>query len=315
LVVYAPASIGIAVGAHASAGEMLRDADVALYEAKDQGKDRYVMFAPEMETVLQQRRELETDLRAAIGTDQFELVYQPTFSLSTDAITGVEALVRWQHPERGLIMPDDFIPLAEETSMIVPIGTWVLNEACRQGAAWQQSGHSINVSVNVSGRQLDGDVDFVAIVADALAESGLSPTLLTLEITETMLMRDAVSSARRLRALKDLGIRLAIDDFGTGYSSLGYLQQFPIDALKIDRSFIDGLADKPESAALIHSLVQLGKALGIETLAEGIEEQAQLSHLKREECDSGQGYLFARPLSVSALEELIAALPSTVTAK
>jgi EAL domain-containing protein (putative c-di-GMP-specific phosphodiesterase class I) len=303
--VYVKTSIGIAIGARDSADELLHDADVALYAAKDAGRDQYVVFAPELQAVIHERRQLEVDLRAAVGSDQFFLVYQPTFDLLSSSITGVEALIRWQHPTRGLVTPDDFIFLAEETSLIVPIGRWVLGEACRQAAEWRRRGHSLSVSVNVSGRQLDNDVDFVADVQAALAASGLDPRLLTLEVTETMIMRDADVSTRRLRALKALGVRIAIDDFGTGYSSLAYLRQFPVDTLKIDRSFISAIADNEESSALIRAMIQLGKALGIETLAEGIEEDTQLQNLLREQCDSGQGYLFARPLRPDDLEAFI----------
>jgi diguanylate cyclase (GGDEF)-like protein len=311
LTVHAQASIGIAVGVRSSADELLRDADVALYEAKGAGKNRYVLFAPEMQAAVQDRLELEMDLRAAIGSDQFFLDYQPIFDLEARTITGVEALIRWQHPTRGLVMPDEFIPLAEDTALIVPIGRWVLAEACRQAAEWQQRGHDLGISVNISGRQLDDDGDVLPDVRATLADSGLEPGLLTLEITESVLMRDAPASARRLVALKALGVRIAIDDFGTGYSSLGYLEQFPVDALKIDRSFISGVARNPESSALIHTMIQLGKTLGIETLAEGIEDQAQLLGLLGEQCDSGQGYLLARPLTPDALEELIQATPRT----
>jgi len=307
--VHARASIGIAVGLRASADELLRDADVALYEAKGAGKDCYVIFAPEMHTVIEQRLEVETDLRDAVSSDQFFLVYQPVFDLQANTITGVEALIRWQHPRRGLVMPDDSIPLAEDTSLIVPIGRWVLTEACRQAAEWQRRGHRLGMSVNVSGRQLASDVDLPGDVRDALENSGLEPGLLTLEITETMVMRDVTASARKLHALKALGVRIAIDDFGTGYSSLGHLQQFPVDALKIDRSFISGLAHNPESSALIHTMIQLGKTLGIETLAEGIEEPTQLLSLLEQQCDSGQGFLLARPLTAVALEELIESQP------
>jgi diguanylate cyclase (GGDEF)-like protein/PAS domain S-box-containing protein len=305
LTVHAQASIGIAVGLRSTAAELLRDADVALYAAKSAGKDCYVCFTPEMQTAVSARPELEMDLRDAAGTDQLFLVYQPIFDLSTRAITGVEALLRWQHPTRGLVMPDVFIPLAEETALIVPIGRWVLAEACRQAADWRRRGHPLAVSVNISGRQLAHDVDLVADVQSALIESMLDAGELTLEVTESMLMRDADFSARRLRALKELGVRIAIDDFGTGYSSLGYLQQFPVDALKIDRSFIWRIATSPEANALIHTLVQLGKTLGLETVAEGIEEDRQLQNLQREFCYSGQGYLFARPLTPDQLESLI----------
>jgi diguanylate cyclase (GGDEF)-like protein len=306
----ARASIGIAAGVRSTAGELLRDADVALYEAKNAGKDRFVVFAPEMQTAVQDRLELEMDLRDAVGTDQLFLVYQPTFDLREVTVTGVEALIRWNHPTRGLVGPDQFIPLAEETGLIVPIGRWVLAEACRQAAEWRQRGHELSISVNVSARQLESDQDFLADVRATLEATAMDPRLLILEITESMLMRDASASAERLHALKALGLRIAIDDFGTGYSSLAYLQQFPVDSLKIDRSFISGVASSPESTALIHTLVQLGKALGIETLAEGIEEQAQLLNLQREQCDSGQGYLFARPLPPAELEALLATMPS-----
>jgi diguanylate cyclase (GGDEF)-like protein len=300
------ASIGIAMGVRATADELLRDADVALYEAKAAGKDCFVIFAPEMQLAVLDRLELESDLRNAIDTDQLFLVYQPTFDLRSEKITGVEALLRWNHPTRGLVMPNDFIPLAEETGLIAPIGRVVLAQACLQVARWQRTGNPLSVAVNVSGRQFDGHNDLVADVRAALRASDLDPTLLTLEITETMLMRDAARSAEKLVELKALGIRIAIDDFGTGYCSLAYLQQFPVDALKIDRSFITGIASSPEADALIHTLVQLGKTLGIETYAEGIEERSQLHHLQQEECDSGQGYLFARPLAPEALEDLLA---------
>ena len=299
------ASIGIAVGLRVAAADLLRDADVALYEAKAAGKDCYVVFASEMQMVVQARLELEMDLRRAVGTDQLFLAYQPTVDLRTEMITGVEALLRWNHPIRGLLMPDTFIPIAEETGLIVPIGRWVLAEACRQDAAWQGQGHALSMAVNVSGRQLDSHSDLFEDVRHALVGSELEPALLTLEITETMLMRDATRSAQQLRDLKALGLRVAIDDFGTGYCSLAYLQQFPVDTLKIDRSFINGIDNSPEAGALIHTFVQLGKTFGIETHAEGIEELSQLRYLQGEGCDSGQGYLFARPLSPEALEELI----------
>jgi diguanylate cyclase (GGDEF)-like protein len=309
------ASMGIAVGVRETADDLLRDADVALYEAKAAGKDCFVLFAPEMQLAVLDRLELESDLRKAIGTDQLFLVYQPTLDLRSETITGVEALLRWNHPTRGLVMPDVFIPLAEETGLIAPIGRLVLFQACAAAAGWQRLGGPLSVAVNVSGRQLDGNTDLVGDVRTALSRSGLNPGLLTLEITETMLMRDASRSADRLRELKALGVRIAIDDFGTGYSSLAYLQQFPVDALKIDRSFITGIASSPEANALIHTLVQLGKTLGIETYAEGIEDRSQLQHLQREECDSGQGYLFAKPLSPRALEELLTGSPSPAEAR
>jgi diguanylate cyclase (GGDEF)-like protein len=297
-------SIGIALGERASAAELLGDADVALYEAKAAGKNYYTLFESSMQTAARDRLELEMDLADALEDQDLFLLYQPTFDLQSERVIGVEALIRWRHPTRGVIPPIEFIPIAEESGLIVPIGRWVLQEACRQAKAWHDHGHRIDMSVNVSGRQLDDD-DLVEDVRGSLAENSLDPATLTLEITETTLMRDAEATAKRLHMLKELGVRIAIDDFGTGYSSLAYLRQFPADALKIDRSFISGIAASKESAALIHTLVQLGKTLDIETLAEGIEDQAQLETLQREHCDHGQGFLFSRPLDVDAVEQFL----------
>ena len=218
--------------------------------------------------------------------------------------TGVEALIRWKHPVRGVVQPDDFIPLLEETGMIVEVGKWVLQEACRQGATWRAAGYPIGMAVNVSGRQLDTD-QLIGDIEGALSDSGLDPQALTIEITETTLMRNAEETARRLEQIKTLGVRIAIDDFGTGYSSLAHLQRFPVDALKIDRSFVSQLQHNQEGETLIHTLVQLGKALSIETVAEGIEQQQELSLLQDEDCDNGQGFLFARPLDVAATEAFL----------
>jgi diguanylate cyclase (GGDEF)-like protein len=299
------ASVGIAVGERASAAELLRDADIAMYRAKWDGKNRHVMFERGMQDAVQNRMELEMDLRVALERDEFFLVYQPTFDLRDMSPTGMEALIRWNSPSRGVVQPDDFIPLLEETGLITGIGKWVLAEACRQGAKWREAGYPIGMAVNVSAKQLDTD-EFVSDVEQALAQSGFEPGKLTIEITETTLMRDAAETARRLAAVKQLGVRIAIDDFGTGYSSLAHLQQFPVDALKIDRSFISQLSHNREGETLIHTLVQLGKALSIETLAEGIEQQEELTLLRDEHCDSGQGFLFARPLDVGATEVFLA---------
>jgi diguanylate cyclase (GGDEF)-like protein len=298
------ASIGIATGARACAEDLLRDADIAMHKARWDGRDRYVMFETGMQDSIQKRMELEMDLRGALDRDEFFLVYQPTFALSDMRPTGVEALLRWERPGRGTVQPNDFIPLLEETGLIVAVGRWVLEQATRQGAAWRRAGHPIGVAVNVSGRQLDGD-QFITDVKEALASSGLAASALTLEITETTLMRNTEETATRLRAVKELGVRIAIDDFGTGYSSLAHIQRFPVDSLKIDRSFISQIADNPEGETLIRTLVQLGKALSIETLAEGIEREHELSLLQAEQCDSGQGYLFARPLEADAAEEFL----------
>jgi diguanylate cyclase (GGDEF)-like protein len=298
------ASIGIAIGERASADDLLRDADLALYAAKAAGKDSYVLFESRMQTAAGERLALEMDLSKALERSELHLLYQPTFELSSERVIGVEALIRWCHPTRGVVSPEEFIPIAEESGLIVPIGRWVLEEACRQVALWHRQGFEIGVAVNVSACQLDDD-SLIEDVRRTLEASGLDPAVLTLEITETALMRDAKATAGRLVLLKQLGVLIAIDDFGTGYSSLAYLRQFPADVLKIDRSFVTGIATSDESAALIHTLVQLGKALHIETLAEGIEDQAQLETLQREHCDHGQGFLFSRPLEVEALEEFL----------
>jgi len=300
------ASVGVAWGLRESADELLRDADLALYEAKADGRNRYVAFKSAMQTAARDRVELEMDLAGALERDELFLLYQPTFELSSESITGVEALVRWQHPQRGLIGPDRFIPLAEESDLIVSIGAWVLRESCRQAARWHAQGRPLRMSVNVSARQLDAG-GLIDDVRAALRDSGLPAAYLTLEVTETALMRDPDATATRLRQLKRLGVRIAIDDFGTGYSSLAYLRQFPADALKIDRSFVAGIADSKHASAIVHTLVRLGKTLNIETLAEGIEERYQLETLQREHCDLGQGFLFSRPVPAQTLDELFTA--------
>jgi EAL domain-containing protein (putative c-di-GMP-specific phosphodiesterase class I) len=253
------------------------------------------------------------DLLAAVGTDQFFLLYQPIFDLQDMSVVGVEALLRWNHPNRGLLQPDTFIPALEGSGLIVPVGRWVLLEACRQAAVWHRQGQSIGMSVNVSARQLDAD-GILDDVRHALAMSGLPPRSLTIEITETGLMRNTKNAQKQLMALKSLGVLIAIDDFGTGYSSLAYLQQFPVDSLKIDRSFISGMAKSSEGDALLHTLMQLGKALNLETLAEGIEEPGQLTQLQSEECDVGQGFLFAKPLSADEVGELFGRAQNPITA-
>jgi diguanylate cyclase (GGDEF)-like protein len=296
------ASIGIAIGDRISAEELLRAADIAMYRAKWDGKQRYVVFESDMQDAVQTRVELEMDLREALEDEDFFLAYQPTIDLTDMSPTGVEALIRWRHPSRGVLQPEEFIPLLEQTGLIVEVGRWVLMQACEQAAKWRAAGYPIAMAVNVSGRQLDSD-QILADIQEALSDSGLDPGALTIEVTETTLMRNIEETARRLTEIKLLGVRIAIDDFGTGYSSLAHLQRFPVDALKIDRSFISGLKSNQEGATLIHSLVQLGKALSIETFAEGIEQPHELSLLQDEDCDSGQGFLIARPLDVPATEE------------
>jgi diguanylate cyclase (GGDEF)-like protein len=303
------ASIGVAYGQHATAEELLADADVALYAAKEAGRNQFVTYESGMQTAAQDRITLEMDLADAIAAEELFLVYQPTFDLTSERTTGVEALLRWRHAERGVIAPDVFIPIAERSGLILPVGRWVLQAATRQAAQWRAQGYELSISVNVSGRQLDHD-ELVDDVRSALLESGLEPSALTVEITETALMRDPDATARRLDAIKELGVRVAVDDFGTGYSSLAYLRQFPVDTLKIDRAFVQGIASSKESAALIQTLIDLGKTLNLETIGEGIEDLAQLELLQRARCDSGQGFLFARPLEAGALTEFLNSRPA-----
>ena len=298
-------SIGVALGDRVTADQLLRDADTALNRAKADGKKCFVVFSHSMQEAVDERRHLETDLHGALENGQFFLLYQPTVDLSTGAFTGVEALLRWRHPRRGVVQPDDFIPSLERSGLIVPVGHWVLESACRQGAEWHRRGHRIAVSVNVSARQLERD-KIVEDVRGALAVSGFDPSMLLLELTETTLMQDVDATSARLARLKGIGVRIAIDDFGTGYSSLAYLRHFPIDVLKIDRSFVSGIGDTTEAAALVHTLVQLGKVLGLETIAEGIETDDQRLRLKAERVDGGQGFLYARPLTVEQVDQLLA---------
>jgi len=306
--VHAKASIGIATGVRASAEELLRDADIAMYRAKWGGKSRYLVFESGMEDEVQSRLETEMDLQSALENDEFFLVYQPTFDLQTMTPTGVEALIRWRRPGRGVAQPEEFIPLLEETKLIVDVGAWVLREACAQAASWQAEGRALELSVNVSALQLDTD-DLLDHVVEALNASGLAPESLTIEITETTLMRNIEETARRLGELKALGVRIAVDDFGTGYSSLGHLRQFPVDVLKIDRSFVSQLSEGGEGEILLHTLVQLGKALEIETTAEGIERPQDLSLIRAKDCNNGQGFLFARPLSAQDAESFFRQWP------
>jgi diguanylate cyclase (GGDEF)-like protein/PAS domain S-box-containing protein len=300
------ASIGIADGDRTQAEDLLRDADLALYKSKAAGRNRYTVFETEMQTALQDRLILEADLRAALDAGQFYLDYQPTFNLFDTSTVGVEALLRWAHPTRGTVAPLQFIATLEDTGLIVPVGRWVLTEACRQGAAWHHDGLPLSVSVNVSARQLEAG-SFPHDVTTALADSGLPPGALVIEITESILMRDAEATIARLTSLKATGIRIAIDDFGTGYSSLAYLRQFPVDVLKIDQSFVTGVTNSDQGEALLHTLVQLGKRLGLQTVAEGIETRDQLRTLQLQDCDTGQGFLIAKPMTPAAITEYVRA--------
>jgi len=297
-------SIGIATGTSQSAGDLLRDADLALYAAKAAGTDRFVTFADEVQVALAARRSLGLDLKSAVADDQLFLVYQPVFDLKDGTLRGVEALLRWQHPEHGVVPPDQFIPIAEETGLIIEIGRWVAQQACSQASLWQARGVQMVIGINVSGRQLDED-GFVPEIAEILDKTDLEPASVMLEITETALMGDPDAAAARLEELKRLGVRIGIDDFGTGFSSLAYLRRFPVDSLKIDRSFVNAIGSSGDASALVKTLVQLGKTLKLTTLGEGIETEEQLAELRRVGCDFGQGFLFARPLPVEKIDEML----------
>jgi len=303
--VFVSASIGIAYGQD-DAQDLLRNADVAMYRAKRSDEaGAYATFEPSMHTAVVERLEIEADLRRAIERDELLLHYQPIIELASGRIAGVEALLRWAHPRRGLVMPFEFIPLAEETRLILELGRWVLREACRQAAFWRADPRTDRptVSVNISGLQLlDSSLD--AEVAAALADSGLEPASLTLEITETVLVQDVAAAVDRLEKLRALGVSIAIDDFGTGYSSLRYIRRFPADVLKIAKPFVDGLHDETD-AALVRTIVALADSLALRTVAEGIEDHRQLARLRELGCLLGQGYLFARPLPAHDVTELL----------
>jgi len=295
------ASVGIATGDRHSAQELLRDADVALYQAKAMGKDCCVLFEPEMQSAAVDRLALKSNLYSALANDQFFLLYQPIFDVKTMAVRGVEALLRWQHPVRGVISPDEFIPVLEENGLILSVGAWVLRQACAQAMQWRDRGYQVQMSVNVSMRQIASS-RLVDDVAEALLQSGIEPGTVTLEVTESVLMRDAEATVAHLKRLKELGVLIAIDDFGSGQSSLTYLRRFPIDELKIDRSFIAAIDGSHQAAALLHAVVELARTLGLTTVAEGIETEAQLEGVRQEHCGYGQGFLFARPLTPEAIE-------------
>jgi diguanylate cyclase (GGDEF)-like protein/PAS domain S-box-containing protein len=308
--VFVTASTGIALSTPQDlhADELLRNADVAMYTAKERGKGRYVKFEPDMHAALVRRLELEANLRRAVEREEFEVHYQPLFDLRSGGMTGVEALVRWRDPERGLISPAEFIPVAEDTGLIVPLGRWVLRQACMDVCDWQTRYPDAAprvVNVNLSARQLQ-ESTLVQEVAQALSDSGLAPQRLALEITESVLMQDAAQAVHWLHELKKLGVQVAIDDFGTGYSSLSYLQQFPVDTLKIDKSFVDGVGSEAERATLASAIIELGKTLGLKTVAEGIEQAGQASELALLGCDVGQGYHFAKPMDRDRLEAMLA---------
>jgi len=307
--VFVNPSIGVAASADGreEASELLRNADTAMYRAKELGTSPCVVFEPTMHAAVMRRLDLDADLARAVERNEFELHYQPVVRLEGETIDGAEALVRWRHPIQGLISPAEFIGAAEETGQIVPLGRWVLSQAIRQAAAWQALSPeyaALNISVNVSARQLQAR-DLIGDLTGLLYETGFNPAHLVLEITESVLMNDMVGTIAQLRELKELGLRLAIDDFGTGYSSLGYLRRFPVDVLKIDRSFVDGVTEGAEQSAVARAIIGLSDALHLSTIAEGIETQAQLGALRALGCHLGQGYYFSRPLAADDFEALL----------
>jgi diguanylate cyclase (GGDEF)-like protein/PAS domain S-box-containing protein len=311
------ASIGVAfveAGLH-SADDLIRNADIGLYTAKAQGRGRVCAFDASMFDTARTRFELESDLRDAVDEHQLVLQYQPIVELHTGRPSGFEALVRWQHPTRGMLSPDEFIPIAEESGLIVPLGRWVLDRACRDLATWTHAhpqAERLYVSVNLSARQLE-DPLVVSDVQAALSDSHLEPSRLVLEITETALMHDMQAALARLNALKALGIRLSVDDFGTGYSSLSYLRQFPIDTVKIDKSFIDEVYKGGDDATFVGAILRLSEALHLDTLAEGIETEDQATTLEQLGCHLGQGYLYAKPLDPADIDELLRTQTATLT--
>jgi EAL domain-containing protein (putative c-di-GMP-specific phosphodiesterase class I) len=304
--------ISVSQGAHDTPERLLRDADVAMFTAKELGRDRIEVFDDAMRERAVTRLDIERSLRRALLRDEFRVHYQPLVQFDRSEVIGFEALLRWEHPERGLLGPAEFLPVAEETGLIVSIGAWVIHEVCRQAARWiavaPPETPPLGVSVNLSARQL-AHPDLVATVAEALALTGLPPHLLVLEITESVLMTDRDLAVTILHALRSLGVRLSIDDFGTGQSSLGYLKSLPVDSLKIDRSFVDGLGSDPDDSAIVAAVVHMGHALGLTVTAEGIETPRQLSELRALGCDLGQGFYFARP-QPGEIAAALAASPS-----
>jgi predicted signal transduction protein with EAL and GGDEF domain len=301
------ASIGICMYPTEAQDELalMKNADIAMYHAKEDGKNTYKFYSEEMNVHTFERLALETSLRRGLERQEFLLHYQAKVDLRSGRITGVEALVRWQHPEMGLVPPAQFIPLAEETGLIVPIGRWVLQTACAQNVAWQQQGlPPVHIAVNLSARQF-ADEDLVEDIAAALKSTGLRPELLELELTESMVIQNTERAGKVLNEIKKMGVRLAIDDFGVGYSSLTHLKRFPIDTLKVDRSFIRDLPEDAEDKAITEAIIAMGRSLSLTVVAEGVETEEQQNFLRGLECDEMQGYHFSKPIAADAFAELL----------
>jgi predicted signal transduction protein with EAL and GGDEF domain len=287
-----------------SGSRLVKSADTAMYRAKELGRNRFEFFTAEMNQRVENQLLLGAALRHAAKAGEFVLHFQPRVSVTDRKVVGVEALLRWQHPERGLVPPADFVPLLEETDLIVPIGEWVLQTACRQAREWQERGLSLRVSVNISSRQFRSD-SLVDTVVGALQSSALAPEFLELELTESLLVENAERAISIMTRLKKLGVTLSIDDFGTGYSSLGYLRQFPIDFLKVDRVFIRDVDKNAKDAAIVRAISALARSLGIGFVAEGVEEAGQAEYLETCDCAEMQGYLFGRPVPAEELPEMV----------
>lgn len=303
--------IGVSIGASIcpkdgnDVAQLLRNADAAMYHAKSHGKNKFQLFSEEMHHKSSTRLTLEGELRDALEQGQFELCYQPQVSLTNQRLIGAEALIRWNHPQKGVMLPTEFIPMAEDTGLIVPIGEWVMRTACKDVRFWQEQRYRpIRVSVNLSGRQFreDGLIDLVARI---LQETQVDPDLIEFEITESVLMDDAESTVARLASLNAMGIHLAIDDFGTGYSSMSYLKRFPVERIKIDHSFVRDIPHDPDDVAITVATIQMAHGLKLEVVAEGIETGAQAQFLKEQRCDVGQGYLFSAPLNKKEMSDLL----------
>ncbi|MDZ8051469.1 MAG: putative bifunctional diguanylate cyclase/phosphodiesterase [Aulosira sp. ZfuVER01] len=314
--IHLTASIGIAIndigdvsdnlcGERNNVNQLLQQAHIALYQAKQQGRSQYQFYSPEINAQLQERLALENELRGALERGEMVVYYQPLIDLHTREITALEALVRWQHPTRGLVPPGKFIPIAEDNGLIVPIGEWVLQTACAQNRAWQLSGlRPIRMSVNLSARQFE-QPNLVEVVRQVLKETELQASYLELEVTESFLMGDIQHSVNTLKKLRELGVWLALDDFGTGYSSLNYLKRFPVNMLKIDRSFVQDVTSNPDSAAVTDAIIALAKSLHLKITAEGIETQQQLNYLQERGCQEGQGFYFGIPAPADRITELL----------
>jgi diguanylate cyclase (GGDEF)-like protein len=313
--VYVTASIGISMYPHdgTNAESLLKNADTAMYAAKEQGRNGTHFYAESMNRKTLTKLSLENDLRRAIGRDEFSIHYQPKIDVSSGQVVGLEALLRWQHPEKGLISPSEFIHIAEETGLIIPLGVWGLQAVCRQSLKWQLDGiPPLPVAVNLSCVQFR-QKDLRDTIFQTLADTGLNPRLLEFEITESTIMQNEEEAGRTLLRLKEMGIRLSVDDFGTGYSSLSYLKRFTLDSLKIDRSFIKDLITDPDDRAITVAIIAMAHSLGLKVIAEGVEEQDQLSFLRQQGCDQAQGYLFTPPLPADELIHYLSAASMLVT--